>query len=158
VIQKWSPDHEVSCAGISAIAMARPASAAVWLMDLLDIIEQCHEAEVHVELLVAMEERDAGIISHKIHLDFLVASHHYDIFQYSRRWLSREVKAAGTWAVEQDPVPGQGGYRASSGELVAGPSWLQLQYLRWRLLIPPRNAATYPAATLYSELRSRAGS
>jgi hypothetical protein len=36
------------------------------------IIEQRHEAEVHVQLLVAMEERHSRIVGDEIKLDFLV--------------------------------------------------------------------------------------
>ena len=34
---------------------------------------------------MAMEECQAGVIGHKIHMDFLVASDHRDILPYSRR-------------------------------------------------------------------------
>ena len=59
--------------------------------NLLEIIEQGHEAEIHVELLVTMEQCEARVVSHRVHMDLLVASDHHDIFQYSRCWLSREA-------------------------------------------------------------------
>ena len=48
-----------------------------------DVVEQRHEAEVHVQLLVTMEQREAGIVGDKVDLDFLVASDHDDVFHYS---------------------------------------------------------------------------
>jgi hypothetical protein len=48
--------------------------------DFLDILEERHEAEVHVQLLVAVEQRQAWVIRNKIHVGFLVASEHHDIF------------------------------------------------------------------------------
>ncbi len=45
--------------------------------------EEGHEAEVHVELLVAMEESQAGIVGLEIDFYFLVAADHYYIFYYS---------------------------------------------------------------------------
>jgi hypothetical protein len=40
----------------------------------LEVVEQGHEAEVHVELLVAVEEREARIVGDEVHLRFLVAA------------------------------------------------------------------------------------
>src|SRR6266849_5755568 len=68
----------------------------------LHIIEERHKAEVHVQLLVAVEEREAGVIRNKIYFGFLVASEHHDIFQYSRRWLSCQAGQLETMAVEVD--------------------------------------------------------
>jgi hypothetical protein len=48
-----------------------------------DVVEQRHEAEVHVELLVTMEQREAGIVGDKVDFDFLVASHHDHILHHA---------------------------------------------------------------------------
>jgi hypothetical protein len=48
----------------------------------LNISEQGHEAEVHMQLLVAVKQGEAGIVRNEIDLGFLVSSHHHDIFDY----------------------------------------------------------------------------
>ena len=48
-----------------------------------DVSEESHEAEVHVELLVAVEEREAGIVCLEIDFDFLIAIDHDNIFEYA---------------------------------------------------------------------------
>jgi hypothetical protein len=40
----------------------------------LAVVEERHEAEIHVELLVAVEEREARIVGDEVHLRFLVAA------------------------------------------------------------------------------------
>jgi hypothetical protein len=59
-------------------------------MTTSDVVEQCHKPEVHVELLVAMEERQPRIIRDKVDLSFLIASEHDDIFEDSRRRLAED--------------------------------------------------------------------
>jgi len=41
---------------------------------VLNVIKQGHEAEVHVELLVAVEEGEAGIIGDEIYCGLLIAA------------------------------------------------------------------------------------
>ena len=48
-----------------------------------DVVEQCHEAKIHVQLLMTMEQREAGIVGDKFDFDFLIASDHDDVFQES---------------------------------------------------------------------------
>jgi len=55
---------------------------------VLDVSEEGHEAEVHVELLVAVEESEAGIVCLEIDFDFLIAIHHDYIFEYARGGLA----------------------------------------------------------------------
>ena len=43
---------------------------------LLDVIKKSHEAEIHVELLVAVEEREARIVGDEVHFRFLIATEH----------------------------------------------------------------------------------
>jgi hypothetical protein len=45
--------------------------------------EKGHEAEVHVELLVAVEESQTRVLGEEVDLDFLVSAHHHYIFMYS---------------------------------------------------------------------------
>ncbi len=54
-----------------------------------DVVEQGHEAEVHVELLVAVEEGEAGIVGDEVDLDFLVAADHDDVFDDAGGWVGR---------------------------------------------------------------------
>ena len=47
------------------------------------IPKQRHESEVHVQLLVAVEESQPGIIRHKIHFHLLISPNHHHIFLYA---------------------------------------------------------------------------
>ena len=47
------------------------------------IAEQGHEAEVHVQLLVAVEEREAGIVGDKIDFDLVVTADHHHVFPHA---------------------------------------------------------------------------
>ncbi len=49
----------------------------------LHVIKQRHEAEIHMQLLVAMKQRQAGIVGDEIYLRFLVSAQHHDIFDHS---------------------------------------------------------------------------
>ena len=46
----------------------------------LGVGEEGHEAEVHVELLVAMEESQAGVVGEEVDVDLLVSADHHHIF------------------------------------------------------------------------------
>ena len=48
-----------------------------------DVIEQGHEPEIHMKLLVAMEQRQARIVSDEIDFRFLIAPQHDDVFENS---------------------------------------------------------------------------
>src|ERR1035438_3652339 len=50
----------------------------------LDIFKQRHEAEIHVDLLMAVEQREAGIVRHKIDIHLLVTAQHHHIFDDTR--------------------------------------------------------------------------
>src|SRR5271165_2021484 len=47
------------------------------------VVEQGHESKVHVELLVAMEKREARVVRSKADFHLLVSADHYDIFHYA---------------------------------------------------------------------------
>ena len=49
---------------------------------LLDIVKECHEAKIHVQLLMAMKERQPGIVRREINIDLLIAADHHDIFHH----------------------------------------------------------------------------
>ena len=57
----------------------------------LDVIEERHEAEVHVQLLVAVEEREAGVVSGEDDLGLLVATYHDDILKDAGSGLSGDL-------------------------------------------------------------------
>lgn len=46
----------------------------------LHVVEEGHETEIHVELLVAMEEGEAGVVGDEGNFGFLVAVEHKDVF------------------------------------------------------------------------------
>src|SRR5258708_7766559 len=47
---------------------------------LLGVIEQRHETEVHMQLLMAVEQGPSGIVGDKVDFRFLVSAEHDDIF------------------------------------------------------------------------------
>src|SRR5271165_1418392 len=47
----------------------------------LAVVEKGHEAKVHVKLLMAMEQGEAGIVGEEIDFGFLIAAQHDDIFE-----------------------------------------------------------------------------
>ena len=65
-------------------------------------LEQGHEAEVHVQLLVTVEQREARIIRNKIDLHFLVATDHDNILRNTGRRLPRHTRQFETMAVKVD--------------------------------------------------------
>ena len=50
---------------------------------MLRIIEQRHEPEIHVQLLMAVEECEAGVVGDEIDVGFLVTAEHDDVFENS---------------------------------------------------------------------------
>jgi hypothetical protein len=46
----------------------------------LGVIEEGHEAVIHMELLVAVEQRETRVVGGEVDLCFLVPSDHHDIF------------------------------------------------------------------------------
>src|SRR5712672_3220201 len=54
----------------------------------LGVVEKRHEAEVHMQLLVAMEQSQAGIVGHKVDFNFLISPQHDDVLQYAGGGLS----------------------------------------------------------------------
>src|ERR1700722_19929371 len=51
--------------------------------ELLGVIEQSHEAKVHVQLLMTMEKRESRIIGDKVYFILLIATEHYNVFHYA---------------------------------------------------------------------------
>jgi hypothetical protein len=68
----------------------------------LDVIEQCHEAEIHVQLLVAMEQGQAGIIRDEVHLDLLIAAQHHHVLHDTGRRLAGDPHQLETVAVQMN--------------------------------------------------------
>ena len=70
----------------------------------LGVVEQGHEAEVHVELLVAVEEGEAGIVGEEFDFGFLVAAKHDNVFQDAGGGLAGDADKFETMAMEMDGV------------------------------------------------------
>src|ERR1700686_1068317 len=66
------------------------------------VIEQRHETKVHVQLLMAMEQREAGIIRREIHFDFLIAAHHDHVFHHPGARYSSNLGKLKTVTVQMD--------------------------------------------------------
>src|SRR6266853_276793 len=67
-----------------------------------DVVEQRHEAEIHVQLLVTMEQREDGIVGDKVDFDFLVASDHDDVFHHTGTRPPRKLGEFKTVPVKMD--------------------------------------------------------
>ena len=57
----------------------------------LRVVEECHETEVHVQLLVAVEESEAGIVRNKVNLQLLVSAQHDHVLYDAGGLRSREI-------------------------------------------------------------------
>jgi len=55
-------------------------------------LHHCHEAVVHVQLLMAVKKRGTGIVRRKIHLDLLPGGHNDYVFHDSRRCFPGELR------------------------------------------------------------------
>jgi phosphoribosylanthranilate isomerase len=58
---------------------------------LLHVVEKRHETEVHVQLLVAVEESEAGIVGNEIDLALLIAAQHDHVLHDAGGLRSREI-------------------------------------------------------------------
>lgn len=72
-LSRRSAFFDSSACGKSLVAfgaIARPilSSAA------LGVVEKRHESEIHMQLLVTMEQSQTGIVSYKVHFHFLVTT------------------------------------------------------------------------------------
>src|SRR5579872_4318614 len=68
----------------------------------LHVIEQGHEAEIHVQLLMTVEQGFARIVGHEIDFYLLIAAEHDDILDDTRRRLAREAGQLETVAVQMN--------------------------------------------------------
>src|SRR5215472_12945704 len=66
----------------------------------LNVIEQGHEPKIHVQLLVAVEERRARVVGNKINLCFLVASEHDHVLEDSCGRLAEDLREFEAVSVE----------------------------------------------------------
>jgi hypothetical protein len=57
----------------------------------LRVVEERHETEVHVQLLMAVEESKAGIVGNKVNLQLLVASEHDHVLHDAGGFRCREI-------------------------------------------------------------------
>src|SRR6516225_7542442 len=68
----------------------------------LKVVEQRHKAEVHVQLLMAVEESEAGVVGYEGDFDLLIATQHDDIFEDSGGRLTCELVQFEAVAVKVD--------------------------------------------------------
>jgi hypothetical protein len=68
------------------------------------VIEESHETEVHVKLLVTMKERETGIVSGEINVSFLVTTKHENILHNPGGWLAGDAREFEGVAVKVDRV------------------------------------------------------
>ena len=57
----------------------------------LRVVEERHETEIHVQLLVAVEESKAGIVGNEVNLQLLVAAKHDHVLHDAGSFHSREI-------------------------------------------------------------------
>ena len=68
----------------------------------LHVIEQRHEPEVHVQLLVTVEESKTGMIGDEVNLQLLIAAQHDHILHDARGFCSCEVSELKAVAMEMN--------------------------------------------------------
>jgi hypothetical protein len=78
------PDLLVACAAKGMLSCRVSRSFA------LNVGEHGHEAEVHMQLLVAVKQGEAGIVGNEIDLGFLVSAYHHHIFDHAGGGQSRD--------------------------------------------------------------------
>src|SRR5882724_2250087 len=66
------------------------------------IVEQGHEAKVHMQLLMTVKQGQARIVGDKVHFRFLIAAKHHDVFENSRGGLSRQTRQLEAVPVQMD--------------------------------------------------------
>ena len=68
----------------------------------LDVIEQRHETEVHVHLLMAVEKSETGIVGNKVDFVDLVDPEHHNILHDTGRGDSGEISELKAVAMKMD--------------------------------------------------------
>src|SRR5262249_44442616 len=85
------------------------------------VVEQEHEAKIHVQLLMAMEQRQSRMIGNEIKFDFLKAADHDHILNDAGCRLAAHAHKLETVAVEMQRmgvVAGIGGFKAVAATFV----------------------------------------
>src|ERR1039458_258906 len=72
----------------------------IWAALALCVLEERHKAEVHVQLLVAVEERQSGIIGDEIELEFLKAAQHHHVLDHTGGRLTGDARQFETMTVQ----------------------------------------------------------
>ena len=68
----------------------------------LRVVEERHETEVHVQLLVAMEESEAGVVGNEIDFRLLVAAQHDHVLNDAGSFRSRKISKLKAMTMEMD--------------------------------------------------------
>jgi hypothetical protein len=63
----------------------------------LCVVEERHETEVHVQLLVAVEESKAGIVGNEVNLRLLVATQHRHVFMMPAVFIPARLVSSKLW-------------------------------------------------------------
>jgi len=79
-------------------------SAKTFSWQALDVIEQSHETEIHMKLLMTVKERQAGIVGSEINFDLLIAADHEDILENTGSGLARDPGQLKAVPVQVDRV------------------------------------------------------
>ena len=60
--------------------------------DRLGIVEQRHEAKIHVQLLVTVKERRPWIVGNEVKLEFLKPAQHHHVLDHARGRLATDAR------------------------------------------------------------------
>ena len=59
--------------------------------DRLRIVEERHESEIHVQLLMTVEERQTRIVGNKVKFEFLESAQHHHVLDHARGRLAADA-------------------------------------------------------------------
>ena len=91
-----------SCLLVSMKFLPDSPGLAKWR--ILDVVEECHESEIHVKLLMTMKESHAGIVRDEIEGNFLIAAKHDYIFRHACGGLAHDASQFESVAMQVDGV------------------------------------------------------
>src|ERR1700736_1738186 len=61
------------------------------MRDSIDVVEQCHKAKIHMQLLMAMKQRESRIVCGEVDFHFLVAAYHDHVLHDAGQRFSRNL-------------------------------------------------------------------
>src|SRR5262245_63241733 len=66
------------------------------------IVEHAHKPEIHVQLLMAVEQGGPGVVGHKVELELLEAGQHHHVLDYARARLAADADQFEAVAMEME--------------------------------------------------------